>query len=163
MCEYIQKKPYTLKQGTILYSGNSGKKVPMTLADIFGYIGQRGEIEIQGEFILYASRDYNTARGYALSCITERGFIHKFRVMTDVVLWQQDDFEDAELVAECVCADVRGIVVIYSDTQDEYALCSSQNYLEYISTQNCSHENKFWYNIADNVTAYDLVFDVIPQ
>lgn len=160
MCDHILKTKYVLQQGTILYSGNSGKKIPLSLADIFGYIGQRGTREINGEFVLYASRDYNTARGYALSCITGTGFVHKFQVTKDVILWQQDDFEDADQVAKCVCPDVRGIVVIYDDTLDEYALCSSEDYLDYIATQNCTSQE--WYNILDRVASKDVAFHSMP-
>jgi hypothetical protein len=160
MCDEISQGEYILKKGTILYSGNTGKKVPLSLSNIFSYIGGRGEIDISGEFVLYASSDYETAKGYALSCLVG-GFVHQFKVVKDVVLWKQDVFSDAEEIANCVCPRVRGIIVIYSEKKDEVGLCSAEDYLEYIQTQNCSTGE--WYHVVDKVVAKDIVNDVIPE
>ena len=165
MCDDIETTRYTLKKGTILYSGNSGKRNIQTLSDIFKYIGQRGEVSIKGEFVLYASSDYDTSKGYAFSCLNQTGFIHKFRVTRNIILWEQSVFEDADEVAKCVCsALIKGIVVRYSKHHDEYALCSPEDYLEYISTQKCIGNGKTSeeYNILDKVTAHDLVMDTMP-
>lgn len=166
MCEDFDTTQYILKKGTILYSGNSGGRNAHTLSDIFNYIGQRGEIKISGEFVLYASSNFDTAKGYALSCLSNSGFIHSFKVIQDVVLWEQSVFEDAEEVAKCVCSNtVRGIVVRYSKHHDEYALCGADGYLEYIGTRKCSGGGEMTeeYHVVDRVKSYDLMFDTIPH
>lgn len=149
---------YILKKDTILYSGNSGKRQILTLYDIFNYIGQRGEIEIIGEPILYVSTDYNTARGYALSCLTN-GFVHQFRVNKDVQLTISDVYIEAEEIAETICPESRGVIIRYGD-KDEMGLCSASNFLEYDQTQNCKTGE--WYNILDRITASDIVYEEIP-
>lgn len=157
MCDDIDtSREYTLQKDVILYSGNNGKKEPLSLDDIFGYIGQRNMTSpIIGEFVLYASSNYNTAYGYAQQCIG-RGFIHKFRVLNDVLLFEQDVYEEAEEVANCVCPKARGIVVLYGKGFDEYALCSSENYLEYIESHDCSRSEDGWFNILDTLSAADV-------
>lgn len=162
-CNDIKKTKYILKKGLILYSGNSGKRKILTLDDIFNYIGQRGNITITGEHVLYASSNIETAQGYALSCLKE-GFVHKFRVTKNVELWQQDVYEDAERVAECVCGTVKGIYVNYSEEHDEYALCSAHEYLDYISTRKCNGGRlSDEYHVLDKLTASDLAFGNIPE
>jgi hypothetical protein len=166
MCDEIETTQYVLKKGTILYSGNSGSRKIQGLSDIFGYIGQRGAIKISGEFVLYASSNFDTAKGYALSCLGNSGFIHSFKVTRDVVLWEQPLFEEAEDVAKCVCSpSIRGIVVRYSKHHDEYALCGAEDYLEYIGTRKCSGSGEMTdeYHIVDKIKAYDLTFDTIPH
>ncbi len=138
---------YLLKEGTVLYSGNTMNKYPLTLQDIFGYIGQR-DIKTLPEdvtnFVLYASSNFETAWGYAKSCISNKGYIHKFRITKDVLLLRGDVFEDAELVDRCICTPYEiyyGYMVLYGfkgDVHyDEYALCNSENYLEYIESVRC--------------------------
>ena len=70
---------YTLKKGTILYSGNRMNRDIVSLKDVFNYVGQRGiDAEVEN-YVLYASSDFNVAWGYASSCQLD-GYIHKFKV-----------------------------------------------------------------------------------
>jgi hypothetical protein len=156
MCDDYDKILVLLK-GTILYSGNITNKTELTIKDIFRYMGQRKK-DYQGKtFILYASRNYNVAWGYASSCLTT-GYVHKFRLTRDITLLQGDDFEDAEEVEKCICDKGHdGYSVIYSETQDEFAFCNSENYLEYISSIKCLGKQQFQdVELTNVVTALDL-------
>lgn len=157
MCDGIDtSRDFILKKDTILYSGNTAKRKPLSLDDIFGYIGQRNMTgPIVGEFVLYASSDYNAAYGYAQQCLGS-GYIHKFRVLEDTLLFEQDVYDEAEEIAKCVCPKARGIVVLYGQGFDEYALCSSENYLEYVESQDCSRMSYGWFNILDSIPAADV-------
>ena len=158
MCEEIEKTPYILKEGTILYSGNKGTHKPLTIQDIFKYVGQRNlENNIKGEFVLYASTNYNTAFAYAQSCALKHGYIHKFKVDRDIELYEQPVFEDYEVVAKCVCPEVRGIAVIYSKSENEFALCSSEEYLEYIESIDCRNFDYGWHDLFETLALRDLV------
>lgn len=154
MCD-INKSKTIIKKNTILYSGNTGKRLPTTLDNVFKYIGQLGQKEIRGNFVSFYSTDYDTARGYALSC-QNNGYIHKFRLSKDIEIYEQDVFLEASEIAECVCDQVKGIGIFYSDIKDEYGLCDAEDYLEYIETQKCPSME--WYNVLTDLKTYDIIF-----
>lgn len=147
-CDEFQDldETFLLRKGTILYSGNTAKG-NITLKDIFEYVGQRGKNVDVDTFVLYATTNFDTALGYARSCLIPNGNVHKFKVSKDSLLLKGDVFEDAELVEKCVCLNYKGYAVIYSDTFDEFALCNSKNYLEYLETFQCKSNS--WVSIAD--------------
>jgi hypothetical protein len=153
-----ENSTFTLKKGTILYSGNTMKGEIISLKDIFEYVGQRGKKVDVKTFVLYATTNFDTAYGYARSCLFKEGYVHKFKVMKDVVLLKGDIFEDAELIDKCVCSTYKGYAVIYSSKFDEFALCNSPNYLKYMETLKCL--DKQWVDIEglaeDGISALDL-------
>lgn len=156
MCEEYEKTLVLLKD-TILYSGNTTDKKELTFNDIFRYIGQRKNSYQGKTFVLYASRNYNVAWAYASSCLTT-GYVHKFQLTRDITLLQGNDFEDAEEVEKCVCdKGYDGYIVVYSETQDEFAFCNSENYLKYISSIKCLGKQQYQeVELSDIVTAQDL-------
>ena len=162
MCDEFEEyheEDYTflLKKGTILYSGNTMNKEIVDLKDIFNYIGQRGKQVVKTNYVLYASQDFNVAWGYASSC-QRHGYIHKFKVMKDVLLLRGDIFEDAELVDKCICSpyDYRGFAVIYAPGQDEYALCNSEEFLSYESSIRCLGDKDSWIDLTLEQYAEDV-------
>lgn len=158
--EYHEEEyTFVLKKGTILYSGNTMKKEIVSLKDIFNYIGQRGKVVKKTNYVLYASQDFNVAWGYAASC-QRHGYIHKFVVTKDVVLLRGDIFEDSELVDKCICTpyDYKGFAVIYDEKtkKDEYALCNSEEFLEYVSSIRCIFDKETWIDITLEEYAEDV-------
>jgi len=162
MCDEFEEyheEDYTfvLKKGTILYSGNTMEKEIVSLKDIFNYVGQRGKDVKKTNYVLYASRDFNVAWGYASSC-QRHGYIHKFVVTKDVLLLRGDIFEDAELVDKCICSlyDYKGFAVIYAPGKDEYALCNSEEFLKYTSSIRCKFDKENWVDISLEEYANDV-------
>jgi len=148
-CQDLDGDTWILKSGTILYSGNTMSKEVITLQDIFQYIGQRGKEYSGNTFVLYASTNYDVAWGYASSC-QQSGYIHKFIVERDLTMLKGDIFEDAELVAKCVCEKgYDGYAVLYSDTQNEFALCNSSRYLQYLASIKCIQNKEEWLNVVN--------------
>jgi len=162
--EFKDLSKFILKKDTILYSGNTMDKEIVDLKHVFKYIGQRGKDVESKNYVLYASSDFNVAWGYASSC-QRHGYIHKFIVTKDVELIEGDVFEDAELIDKCVCKNENnGYAVIYAPEKDEYALCNSHEFLEYVSSIKCIFDKNAWITLtfedyADNVgiVASDLM------
>lgn len=164
--------------GTILYTGSridsphkkyEGPVIDVSHEDTFKYRGQSGKKDFKGNYISYFSTDINTARGYAIN--EYAGWINKFIVKKDVPIYVTDTFEDAPLIDKCICnfayinkqfkkPEIAGLGVLYDNLdpkisqKNEYAICNSWNYMEYIGTTVIS---------GSDIKEFKKIFNIIPE
>jgi hypothetical protein len=103
--------------------------------------------EYSNKYILYTTNNINTAKGYAGSCITKKGWIRFYRVLKDIEL--------ANITHEQAQYEVQNVINKFCDcdgyylewgTVKEIVFCDPKDKLEFLGAHDCLGKGLYYTN-----------------
>ena len=134
-----------IPKGTILYLGHNAKTD--TCPEVFFYEGQKNKSALKAKyFVGYFTIDEPTAEGYAQCFKPDRGWVNRYIVKEDFLLYDVTDemtHYEPEEVETLYCEKYGGYYIEWVPDIDELAICDPWKFLEYKGSRACQGHRKF--------------------